>query len=106
MAEVARGRKGDDMGALPQRENPQAEQQEKGLSVAVCESYLAMLGKPKDMVRIRAMQVTPKKYRINLWRRHLGITDYAFVAVNENGTITGVQKDRKKGKDLGIVKRY
>ena len=102
MAEVARGQKGDEMGSLPQREDAQAESQEK----AVCECYLAMLGKPKDMLRVRAMQVTPNKYRINLWRRHLGITDYAFVAVNENGAITGVQKDRKKGKDSGIVKRY
>lgn len=102
MAEVAKGRTDGDMGALRQPEDEQAKPPEK----AVCESYLAMLGKPKDMLKIRAMQVTEGKYRINLWRRHLGITDYALVAVNENGTIKGVQKDRKKGKDSGIVKGY
>jgi hypothetical protein len=105
MADVAKGRKGDKVSVLPQRGDGQAEP-EKDLSLAVCTDYLLLLGKPTDMEKVRAVQVTPGKYRLTLWRRNLGITDSAFVAVNENGTIKGVQKDCAKSKATGIVKRY
>ena len=105
MADVAKGRKGDKMSVSPQRGDDQAEP-EKDLRLAVCTDYLLLLGKPTDMEKVQAVQVTPGKYRLTLWRRNLGITDYAFVAVNENGTIKGVQKDRARSKATGIVKRY
>jgi hypothetical protein len=105
MADVAKERKGDKVSVSPQRADAQAEP-ENDLRLAVCADYLLLLGKPTDMEKIRAVQVTPGKYRLNLWRRNLGITDYAFVAVNANGTIKGVQKDRARSKATGIVKRY
>jgi hypothetical protein len=105
MADVAKGRKGDKAEESPQRKNDQVEP-EKDLSVAVCTNYLSLLGKPNDMEKVRAVQITPGKFRLTLWRRNLGITDYAFVAVNENGTIKGVQQDCARSKATGIVKRY
>jgi hypothetical protein len=76
------------------------------VSDAVCESYLAILGRPKDLLRVRATQITRTKYRVTLWRRFFGITDSAFVVVDENANIVGVQKDLRKGRESAITKRY
>jgi hypothetical protein len=105
MADVAKERKGDEASVWPQRGDAHAKP-EKDLRLAVCTDYLLLLGKPTDMEKVRAVQVTPRKYRLTLWRRNLGITDSAFVAVTETGTITGVQKDCARSKATGIVKRY
>jgi len=83
-------------------------------STKVEASYLIQLGRPPNLHKIRAEQVTTHAWRLTLWQMtevptclgyEVKITDCHFCIVDEEGKITSVRPDRKGG-PTQIVKKY
>jgi len=77
----------------PVAETEPADQGAKKLTTAICRNVIAALGRPGDLLRITARQVTGDSYRVNVVTgvdaTSARIAHSFFVVANENGDVTG-----------------
>jgi hypothetical protein len=72
---------------------PTPDQSPKPLSTTICRNVIAALGRPGDLLRITARQVSGDSYRVNVVtgmdNASARIAHSFFVVANENGDVTG-----------------